>query len=90
MKRILTVITILAIVSFGAWFLFQRNKNKNGLENPPTAEELKRMEEIEKTSSQIAPDAVAGAGVRPKGTLPKTTEKTKTQFSSTTKTKETE
>ena len=37
---------------------------------PPTAEELERIRAVEETSSQIAPDAKAGAGVFAPGTLP--------------------
>ncbi len=48
----------------------------------PTAEERRRMEEVERSSSQIAPNAVPGAGVRPRGSLPPHTEGT-TSASST-------
>jgi len=39
--------------------------------NLPTAEDRERMRAIETSSSQIAPNAKAGAGVRPVGSLPK-------------------
>ena len=38
--------------------------------NPPTAEELERMSEIERTANEIAPNAKPGAGVFAPGTLP--------------------
>ena len=38
--------------------------------DPPTAEELERMSEIERTANEIAPNAKPGAGVFAPGTLP--------------------
>jgi len=40
----------------------------------PTAGELERMAEIDRSSARIAPNAIPGAGVRPKGSLPPRTE----------------
>ncbi len=72
MKKYLTlgvIITLLA--SAGYWYADYRGWiNRYGPDNLPTAEERQRMAEVERSSSQIAPNAVPGAGVRPKGSLP--------------------
>ncbi len=88
MKRIFIFILTIALVAFGYWFIFVKNKNSDLPQNPPTKEELQRMEEIEESSSKIAPDAVAGAGVRPVGSLPKPapTQNAETESTTTEKT----
>ena len=71
MKRKNMIIGLLVIVTLLAgWFFFVRDSAPRGISNPPTAEELKRIEEIEESRSQRDPDAKTGVGVRPVGTLP--------------------
>jgi len=74
MKKTIIIILAIAVIATGYWLSKRYGWFGNeALTNPPTAQEIKRMKEIEKSSSQIAPDAVPGAGVRPAGTLPKPT-----------------
>jgi hypothetical protein len=70
-KTLLSIVLVL-LLGAGYWFIIRPNLSKGGPDNLPTAEELRRIEAIEQSSSQIAPDAVPGAGVRPVGSLPKT------------------
>ncbi len=70
MRYFLILILLLSLGAFAYWFMFYK-KNNTPPYIPPTAQEIQRMKEIDKTSSEIAPDAVAGAGVRPVGSLPK-------------------
>ncbi len=70
MKYFLIFILLLSIGALSYWFMFYKKDNAPPY-TPPTAQEVQRMKEIDKTSSEIAPDAVAGAGVRPVGSLPK-------------------
>jgi hypothetical protein len=73
-KKKILIISLLGILLLtGFWFyVLPMYFKKQNVSNPPTAEELQRMREIEESSSKIAPDAVPGAGVRPVGSLPKT------------------
>ena len=70
MKYIVTTVGIL-VIGAGIWYFFFYNTEDTGPDNLPTAEEVERMQEIEESSSQVAPNAVPGAGVRAPGTLPK-------------------
>lgn len=72
MKKILILSILVLLLGMAYWFIVRPYLNTSGPDNLPTAEELKRIEEIERSSSQIAPNAVPGAGVRPVGSLPKT------------------
>lgn len=72
MKKILIAIVLLLLIGAGYWFIVRPNLGAKGPNNLPTADELRRIEAIEQSSSQIAPNAVPGAGVRPVGSLPKT------------------
>jgi len=83
MKKILIFIFIIVFIGIGYWFFIQKNR-KNEPNNLPTADEIKRMREIEESSSQKAPNAVPGAGVRPVGSLPKPPEQTLPPQSTTT------
>ncbi len=49
---------------YRGWF------NNYGPDNLPTAEERARMQEIERTSATVAPNAKAGVGVVPRGSTP--------------------
>jgi hypothetical protein len=70
--RILGVLVVLAALGYGGyWFAVQQGWLLPPIPTrPPTAEERARMEQVEEVASQQAPDAVPGAGVRPRGTLP--------------------
>jgi hypothetical protein len=86
MKKYLIVTFVLAVLgAAGYWYADYRGWiNRYGPDNLPTAEERQRMAEIEKTSATIAPNAVPGAGVRPKGSLPPTPPPTPTATTSST------
>jgi len=74
MKYFLLGVGIAGLLGFGGyWAVTQSGWFDSSAvpSNLPTAEERKRMQEIETSSSQIAPNAKAGAGVRPVGSLPK-------------------
>jgi flagellar basal body-associated protein FliL len=88
MKRIIVVLVVLVLLG-GVWYFFFFDRGDTGPSNLPTQEDIQRMEEIEASSAQIAPNAVPGAGVRPKGSTPPKPEPTPTENSSTT-TNETE
>ncbi len=84
MKRIIIVTVSLLILIGGAYVLFVYiNANSNAPTNLPTAEDIERMRAIEESSSQVAPDAVPGAGVRPVGSLPPKTVETATTSTTT-------
>ena len=89
MKKTFIAIVFLLIIGAGYWFLIRPNLGDSGPNNLPTAEEKKRIKDIEESSSQIAPNAVPGAGVRPVGSLPKTPEPT-TESTTTASTTQTE
>jgi len=73
MKKTLTILTFVVLLCAGYWFFIKPILfGQNVPTNPPTAEEVERMKEIERSSSQLAPNAVPGAGVRPVGSLPPT------------------
>jgi len=73
MKYFLLGVGIAGLLGFGYWVVVQSGwfDSSTVPSNLPTADERKRMQEIETSSSQIAPNAKAGAGVRPVGSLPK-------------------
>jgi hypothetical protein len=65
-----TLITVAVLILGGAIYWLGSSVGLFGggaPSNPPTKDELERMEEIEESSSQIAPDAEEGVGVRPVG-----------------------
>jgi hypothetical protein len=72
MKRYLGIAILLLLVAGIAWYAMSAGWFSGPVipSNPPTAEELERIEEIKESSSQIAPDAKPGAGVYAPGTLP--------------------
>lgn len=72
MKRHMGIGIAVLILAGGAWYAVRAGwfEGPEIPNDPPTAEELKRMADIETTSSQIAPDAKPGAGVFAPGTLP--------------------
>lgn len=72
MKKTLITIGVLAVIGgVGYWYADYRGwLNNFGPDNLPTAEERQRMEEVERSSAQRAPNAKPGAGVFLKGTLP--------------------
>ena len=71
MKYVLIFIFLLLLGGGAYWFFYMKDTEDNTLSNLPTAEEIERMNAVENSSSQIAPNAVTGVGVRPKGSLPK-------------------
>ncbi|MBP9749170.1 MAG: hypothetical protein KBD21_00295 [Candidatus Pacebacteria bacterium] len=72
--RVLPTVLVLGVIAAGALgFWYAKNKGwfeDRGPNNLPTAEERARMEEIDRTSSMVAPDALPGVGVVPKGSTP--------------------
>lgn len=71
MKYILSAVVVLAIAGGVYWYGMRAGWFDASIpSHPPTADERRRMEEIDRTSSEIAPDAVPGATVRMKGSLP--------------------
>ena len=64
------IVVLVILVIFAGWFFIIRDTGNDGITNPPTAEEIKRMEEVEKSRSQIDPNAKTGVGVRPVGSIP--------------------
>lgn len=71
-RRLLTGFVVLcALVGAGVWYMVHAGWFEDtGPTNLPTAEELERMREIDRSSSQVAPNAKPGAGVFAPGTLP--------------------
>jgi len=70
-KSLIAVVILVLLGGAGYWYANYMGWLSNyGPDNLPTAEERQRMQEVERSSSQIAPNAVPGAGVRPKGSLP--------------------
>jgi hypothetical protein len=70
-KIVLILITIAILGALGYWYADYRGWLDNyGPDNLPTAEERVRMQQVEESASQIAPNAKAGAGVVPKGSKP--------------------
>jgi hypothetical protein len=65
------ILLLVLLVSASAYWYFFYSKSPHVPSSPPTADELRRMEEVEKASSQRDPNAIPGAGVRPVGSLPK-------------------
>ena len=62
---------VCALLGAGVWYAVQAGWFEDELPtNLPTAEEIERMREIERSSAQVAPNARAGAGVFAPGTLP--------------------
>ena len=73
MKYILSTVVVLAIAGSVYWYGMRAGWfDASAPSHPPTADERRRMEEIDRKSSEIAPDAVPGAAVRMKGSLPPT------------------
>ena len=67
------LILALVILLGGAsvyWFLIQGDPEQEIEMNLPTASELERMEEIGRSTNQVAPDARPGVGVLPPGSTP--------------------
>ena len=76
-KTLLITVVVVAVAGAGAWYAVRAGLFTDDTPTrPPTAEELRRMDEIEKSSATIAPNAKAGAGVVPPGTMPRTPEPT--------------
>jgi len=71
-RHILTIIVVVVLLgAVGYWYATRTGWFDNtGPTNLPTAAERERMDAIDHSSSQIAPNAVPGAGVRPRGSLP--------------------
>ncbi len=82
-KYLITLLLVLLLGGVLSWYFFVRETKSEIPYNPPTAEELERIDNIEQSSSQVAPNAVPGAGVRPKGSLPRTPEPTATTSTET-------
>jgi hypothetical protein len=71
MKYVVTLIALVIIAGGGYWYASRAGWfASTGPSNPPTAADRARMQEIDKSSATIAPNAVPGAGVRPVGSLP--------------------
>lgn len=72
MQRILLVIVLaLALGVAGLWYAKKAGWLLEPLpSDPPTAEELRRMDEVDRASATQAENPVPGAGVRPKGSTP--------------------
>jgi len=70
MKYVFVVIFFLFLGGGAYWFFYMQDSDNSVPSNLPTAEEIERMNAVEDSSSQIAPNAVTGVGVRPKGSLP--------------------
>lgn len=69
-KKVLGLV-VLIVALIGVWYAWDSGLFRNdGPTRPPTADELRRIRDIEKKSSERAPDAKAGVGVVPPGTLP--------------------
>jgi len=88
MKAIVNTVLVLLVLGAGVWWYGARAGwfVNHSPTNPPTAEELERIEEIERSSSQIAPNAKPGAGVLPSGGTPRTQEPAAPQATSATAT----
>ena len=65
MKYTLIIVSIVFVLGLGYWF-FLRNTNE-GSTNLPTAEDWARIQAVEESSAQVAPNAVSGVGVRLEG-----------------------
>lgn len=73
MKYLLTIIIIAILLGGGYWYGARTGWFEDtSPTNLPTAEEIERMEEIEDSSSTIAPNATPGTSVRPRGSTPRT------------------
>lgn len=70
--RIILLVLIIAALGYAAYWIADRQGWLRGgvPQRLPTAEERARMEQVEESSNTVAPDAIPGAGVRPRGTLP--------------------
>lgn len=70
--KLLVVLVVIGALGYaGYWFADRQGWLFGSVPSrPPTASERARMQEIERTSNEIAPNAVPGAGVRPRGSLP--------------------
>ncbi len=69
------IIFVLVVLLLGALYWYGSRSGwfvDTSPTNLPTQEELQRINEIDQSSSQIAPDARAGAGVVPPGSAPPT------------------
>lgn len=70
-RIILALILLLILVGGGYWFARKAGWLQEPLPyNPPTAEEIRRMEAVERSSATQAENPKAGAGVRPAGSTP--------------------
>jgi hypothetical protein len=72
MKRYMGIAIVALLVAGMAWYAMSAGWFSGPVipNNPPTAEEIERMEDIERTANEIAPNAKPGAGVFAPGTLP--------------------
>jgi len=72
MKRYVGIVILLLLVAGIAWYAVSAGWFGGPVipSDPPTAEELERMEDIERSANEIAPNAKPGAGVYAPGTLP--------------------
>jgi hypothetical protein len=71
MKKLLIVLILLVLGAATYWYGARAGwYDRTGPTNLPTAEERERMEKVERSSAQIAPDAKPGIQVRPKGSTP--------------------
>lgn len=70
MKYVSIILVILLIAGGIYWYGTYAGWFFPGPDNLPTAEEWDRIHEVERTSSQTDPNAKAGVGVAPRGTLP--------------------
>ncbi len=83
MRYVLLIIALCALGVGGYYLARERGFLGSTLPyNPPTAEDLRRLEEIQRSSATIAPDANPGASVRPPGSLPRPIEATTTAATS--------
>lgn len=71
MKKLLLIV-IVAGLGYGVYWYGDRAGwfIDTSPSNPPTKEDLERIDAVEEAASTISPDAKAGAGVRPKGSTP--------------------
>jgi len=71
MKKIFLLILIIAIGGAVYWYGSRAGWfTSNTPTNLPTAEDLERINAVEQSASQKAPDAKSGVGVVPKGSKP--------------------
>lgn len=84
MVRIMLLVLVLIALGVGGYYI-AREQGYFGTTipfNPPTADDLRRLEEIERSSATVDPNAAPGASVRPPGSLPRPVEATSTATSS--------